>query len=878
MFPAVLAGIFSVYIIHLNEPNNNCTTTSLVCGGIILGGGIGIMHYSGMVAMRMNAILRYDLVLFLLSIIVAVLLATLSLWSRFGISKAFPQLKSYELFISACVMGGAVSGMHYTAMSAAFFLKDELNNTTNTDVGIEPTILAIIVSSVCGLLFSSIMIFVQIKLSRKIEKINTELTKSNNYLKYQKIALDNHAVVSITNTEGDITYVNDNFVEASGYERRELIGKNHRIIKSDEHSLEFFTKLWGTISRGNIWQGDIRNVSKNGKNTWFHSTIVPFLDIKTKKPFQYISVRTDITDFKENETSLKKSKLIASKKVEESNALEKLLRISIQEHELKEYLQLSLETLLDLISWIKLLPKGGILLTEKQGNSTVLRLTSSINFSPELFSMCDKVAFGYCLCGRAANKKKTQVASCIDHRHDITFDGMTEHGHYNVPIIMNNKVLGVLALYLPINYQSNKSDISFLEQVADILGAGVARHYALDNQQVALNQAEEANRAKSIFLANMSHEFRTPMNGILGASNLLSSIAKTDEELKYISLIQSSGTNLLTLLNELLDFSKIEAGKMVLEEISFDIEDVSKYLYHLFYSKAKEKGINYYSKKASDVNQYIIGDRIKLQQILINLINNAIKFTEAGEVSLSISLNHDNQRLRFDVHDSGIGIPVEKQSLLFNCFQQIDDSTARKFGGTGLGLTISKQIVGLMQGDIGVISDINQGACFWFEIPYKQSVASAIKQKEELSFPDEPLFNYESFRILLAEDNKVNQVVARGLLKKMGFRKVDIVNDGNEAIQALSKKDYDIVLMDIQMPECDGLQASRQIRGLAPLTDPSLNIRNPLIPIVALTANVMQADIDACFLAGMNSHLSKPIDINNLKVELSKWIAHINNH
>jgi len=870
MIPGILAGIFSVYIINLH--NNQRSWQSHIWGGLVFGSGVGLMHYSGMAAMQMDAFLRYEPKLFVLSILVAVILATLALWIKDGIGLLFPKLKRYQMLIASCVMGLAVSGMHYTAMAAAYFLIGDVNEAAKIDNGIEPIVLAIIVSSFTGVLIGSVLLYIYIHLSRKIKRINAELTEVNNHLKYQTIALDKHAIVSIANVKGDITYVNDKFVEASGYQRSEILGKNHRLIKSNEHTTEFYEQMWDTIVQGNIWQGEIKNLSKNGCETWLNSTIVTFLDPNTKTPYQYVAVRTDISHIKATEASLRKSKIAAERKAEESLALQKLLRFSIEGHDIKTYLELSLSILIDNVSWINLLPKGGIFLNEKRGTGNCLELIASKDLSVPLLALCEKVPFGYCLCGRAASEKKIQFATCIGVRHDIAFDGMKEHGHYNVPILEDEQVLGVLVLYLPVNYQDDENEKIFLEQVADILGVGISRRYARQSQLAALEKAKAADKSKSAFLANMSHELRTPMNGILGASEILNSIAKTEEEHKYIDLIHISGTNLLSLLNDLLDFSKIEAGKMELENISFDLDLMIDHLLHLFDSKAKERKLQFLYEKDQNISQYINGDQIRLQQILINLINNAIKFTQSGEIRLVIELNQIKNILRFDVHDTGIGISSEKQSLLFNNFQQLDESTARKFGGTGLGLAISKQLVELMGGKIGVTSEVNRGSCFWFEIPYNIADESSLKriEKNRLGLHNHPSGN--EIKILLAEDNKVNQVVTKGILSKMGFPHVDIVFNGNEAIEALCEREYDIVLMDVQMPECDGLTACRIIREQISMDNKALKIRNPNIPIIALTANVMESDIKECHAAGMNSHLGKPLKSEVLKEELQKWL------
>ncbi|MBF0437690.1 MAG: response regulator [Magnetococcales bacterium] len=690
------------------------------------------------------------------------------------------------------------------------------------------------------------------------------------------------------------------------------------------------------------------------------------------------------------------------------NNINKILRSGLETRSLKEELQKDIVLALEGFSDFTV-GMGAIFLVDEATQELVM--VASVGMPQELLKKCDRVAQGGCLCGRAWESRQQIFADCIDERYDNKVEEILPHGTYSLPILIDRAVIGVLVVYTRDAHPHQADEEEYLWTVVHTLAGRIERHRTDQQLAKAKENAEKANLSKSEFLANMSHEIRTPMNAITGLGYLLLKTGLTKKQRDYMEKIQYSSRSLLGILNDILDFSKIEANKLVLEEVEFSLETVLGNVTDLIVAKAADKGVEFFHFINPSLPKTLIGDPLRLGQILLNLATNAVKFTENGEILITVEEDHADEEsiwLKCSVQDQGIGLTEEQVGKLFKAFAQADSSTTRKYGGTGLGLTICERLVGMMDGQISVSSEFGKGSIFSFtarfgrvvnpvdvvralptldrtrvlvvddsetscmifrelllsfsahvqvatltsgqeaidelqraqrsgepsydlilmdwQMPGMDGIETVERIKADLQLVKQPAIimvtafareeileqvekcNLDGFlakpvspsallnsimevfqmdnpgatskvvesseleerlkasirgaRILLVDDNEINQQVGREILEELGLRVV-VTNSGRQALALIEQETFDLVFMDIQMPDLDGYQTTELIRA---------NGKNQDLPIVAMTAHAMVGEREKCLARGMNDHVAKPIEVNKLYECLQRWI------
>ncbi len=802
----------------------------------------------------------------------------------------------------------------------------------------------------------------------------------------------NPASVAITDTAGTIAYVNPGFVATTGYSLQEATGKNPRVLKSGVHPPEFYTQMWQTLARGEVWRGKICNRNRSGELYWEDATIAPVLDTDGRTT-HFVAVKIDITARKQAETKVAdvvhqiqrttafqqailnsaEYAIIATEVNGTMTAFntgaERMLGYRAEEvvgkiapdviHDRDEVIERSRELSAELgfavaanfetfvakarlgqsdeHEWTFIRKDGtrfpvmlsvtsirdpsgqvtGFLgiaqdITARKEAEHALRaseerhrllaenmrdvvwatdlaekttyVSPSIEllngytpaewakksieekFTPESVARMRK---RFAEVRHQAATDAASLAQCISIEAEyLCKNGGTVWTEMNMTWILGKKGIpvGVMGVTRNISVRK-KADQEFQENARKLERA----NRELEKANAAI---QAANQAKSAFLATMSHELRTPLNGVIGMTELLRHTELDERQRQFVEACHSSGRSLLDLINDILDFSKIEAGKMELEQRDFDVELLVQEVAGPMGLLARQKGLQFATRIAPQVRRGVRGDSARLRQVLINLIGNAIKFTEAGEVAVSVGpaeLHPGEATLRFEVSDTGIGIPPDRIERLFQSFSQADSSTTRKYGGTGLGLAICKRLVELLHGQIGVRSAAGHGSTFWFEVPLRPAPTARAPQQDraEASDTNRPTRGdlLQGRRVLLVEDNRVNQMFAGEILRRAGIA-CRTAENGRQALEAVESEPFDLVLMDCQMPEMDGFEAMRRLRAME--RDGRLAGH---LPVIALTASAVQGDRQRCLDAGMDSYISKPFDAESLLDAMGRLLA-----
>ena len=803
MLPAVLASWVALNLIS----RGTLGRWLWVLGGVLVGAGIGAMHYTGMAAMELSAQLRYDPLWFGASIVVAVLLAMLALWVRFGLEHRVSRLTA--VLLGGLVMGCAIAGMHYTAMGAARFVgsPDQLcvdsvdrNGYLALAITVVTLTISLLTAGANGLLRYRAL---NRQLGREQERTQALLDT----------AID--GIVMIDN-DGRIRSFNGAAERLFGWPTEEALGQPVSLLLPDPGDEGRDAQINRYLSIGHrggasdaAGAGGDREVMARHRDGHLMPIRLAIGRVEHRGDRHYIAFITDIADRKQMEQALRDSEEQYRSLIANSPGVS--FRCRIDE-------DWSLLLVSDAMQTLSGWPAADFLAGRIHCGNLVhaddrARVEAAIH--------------------AAIAARESYVVEYRLLRRDGTERWVSESGR---------------AAY------GADGQARWIDGV--IVDMSEAKRLQQQLQQ-AKESAEAAVAAKGAFLANMSHEIRTPMNAILGFTELLLDTTLGELQRKHLTTVRGSARSLLGLLNDILDTAKLEKGAVELEQFDFSLHAVCEQTFNSLRLGAQRKGLALQLDYPDTQPRFFKGDPLRIQQVLVNMVGNAIKFTETGVVTLSMAMEEGQVHLR--VIDTGIGIAADRLDRIFDAFAQADASTTRRFGGTGLGTTISRQLVERMGGRITVESTPGVGSCFhiWLPLPAGDAVAVA-EEGEHMVLP--PL------RVLVADDVAQNGELLQLMLGRDGHT-VRLAGNGLEALQAFSEQDFDVVLMDVHMPELDGLGATRRIRQF------ELSRSRPRTPVVALTASVLEEDRQAALAAGMDGFATKPIEGALLRAEIARVLG-----
>jgi PAS domain S-box len=795
LLPGIMAASLTLFLLKKTPPS----FLRICLGGALFGSGIAVMHLTGVSAIQTDAAVSYDASLLWLSVGIGILFSTLALWLFFGAS-AWLQTVRYKtkLLVSSVLIGTATVGMHYTCMAALRLIA--LPHQEHAITNVQPEYLSLVIALI------TLVVILLIAASSGLMHYRDMLAHLRNSENRFRSVIDTAGTgIIITDSRGHIQQFNHAAETIFGWKAEEIKGKN----------VNRLTLMPLLLSRMVYSQQQNTNPDKTWVIQGIHKSGRTF-PLQLSVGYMQIPGEALFVGFVED--------------ISERHQIEEALRDSEQQFR-------SLISNMPGVSY-RALPEDDRPLVFV--SDAVLELTGYP--ATDFINKRNELNFNNLIHPDDWERVQETVADGVWARQHYTIEYRLKHrnGEYRWVWEHGSSVF------------DERGQLIWLDGVIFDISERHAMEQALLE---AKNKAEQAAATKTAFLANMSHEIRTPMNAIIGFTEVVLASELKKEQQQHLLTIRQSAKSLLRLLNDILDTAKMERGNIELESLNFSIAAVLQELIAESEGTARGKGLQLHLQMADDLPPYLKGDPLRLKQILNNLVSNAIKFTEHGEVTLSVS--KEEERLHFLIQDTGVGIATERQNRIFDAFTQADASVTRRFGGTGLGTTICKQLVELMQGEIWLESEVGNGTKFHVLLPI-------VVGEEPKPEHQQGALNLPPLNILVTDDVQQNLDLLELILRELGH-KVSLAHDGQEAVDLAQQRSFDLILMDIQMPGMDGLTATRLIR------QNQQENHQPRIPIIALTASVFQDDRYAAQEAGMDGFASKPIDIEKLMQE----IAHV---